>query len=826
MRILIVSQTSWDISNSFGNTFSNLFSGMEDIEIYHICCKHGATNGSPAQKTFQMTDRAVMRSILCRNGGVGWLVGKSIDNRNNAAVSVAAEKKRHPLAYYVRDMIWTLGAWKHDATLQAFLAEVKPDVLYLPIYSSCYMCDVQQYIANICSVPIVGHITDDVFAVSPDASLPVRHYARKVGKKLRRLIARCAYLEVFAENMQRQYAADFHKPVYLIGKGVDINAIPEKPAFTDRSDKHFVYTGNIGGERWRTLVMIGKALCGDGGQGVLDIYSATMLTTEMEEAFNNCGSICFHGSVPADAIPAIQANADVLVHVEGFTPAAIAATQMSFSTKLIDYMMAGKPIFAVGDGKINSIAVLKKYGLAVVAELPGQIETRVKALLSGDIDVEGLFDNTVKYLETFRDIRKIQEGMRSRLFALRDRLKVLQVNAVNGILSTGRSCSEIADYLNRRGDACYTAYSIGQDSCNSFCISSAWECKCHALLSRVTGLQGYFSHISTAKLLCLIRDIKPDVVQLRNLHANYLHLNKLLHYLASHDIATVVTLHDCWVYTGKCTHYTSIGCNKWQTGCYACPKLKTDNVSWFFDRTPKMWQDKKNGWRSIPRLAVIGVSDWITGEAKKSPMFVNASVIRRIYNWIDLDVFCPMDSALTKEKLGLSDKKIILGVASGWNNKKGLDRFIELAELLKEDERIVLVGNMPQVSLPDYVISVPATADVNELAAYYNAADVFLQLSPEETFGKVVAEALACGTPVVTNAGTANPELVNASCGEVLLANADVSDILAAVRRFLRVGKDCYSSRCRERVEMLFNKDENMAQYRSVYSALTERNKN
>ncbi len=108
----------------------------------------------------------------------------------------------------------------------------------------------------------------------------------------------------------------------------------------------------------------------------------------------------------------------MLVHVEGFTPTAIAATQMSFSTKLIDYMMAGKPIFAVGDGKINSIAVLKKYGLAVVAELPGQIETRIKALLSGDIDIEVLFDNTVKYLETFRDIRKIQEGMIARLEGL------------------------------------------------------------------------------------------------------------------------------------------------------------------------------------------------------------------------------------------------------------------------------------------------------------------------------------------------------------------------------------------------------------------------
>ena len=94
--------------------------------------------------------------------------------------------------------------------------------------------------------------------------------------------------------------------------------------------------------------MIGKALCADGGQGVLDIYSATMLTTEMEEAFNNCDSLCFHSSVPADAIPAIQANADVLVHVEGFTPTAIAATQMSFSTKLIEFNRRAEEVWACG----------------------------------------------------------------------------------------------------------------------------------------------------------------------------------------------------------------------------------------------------------------------------------------------------------------------------------------------------------------------------------------------------------------------------------------------------------------------------------------------
>ena len=217
-------------------------------------------------------------------------------------------------------------------------------------------------------------------------------------------------------------------------------------------------------------------------------------------------------------------------------------------------------------------------------------------------------------------------------------------------------------------------------------------------------------------------------------------------------------------------------CYKWQSGCFNCPKIKDDNVSWFFDFTKKMWRDKEKCWLSVPRLAVVGVSDWITNEAKKSPMFKNAKIIDRIYNWIDLDSFSPTDTLAAKEKLGLTGKKILLGVSSGWSNKKGLDKFIELASVLKEDERIVLVGNLPKISIPDNVICVKETNDVEVLSTYYNAADVFLQFSQQETFGKVVAEALACGTPVITNKYTANPELVDDSCG-MILSSWDISHI-------------------------------------------------
>lgn len=141
-------------------------------------------------------------------------------------------------------------------------------------------------------------------------------------------------------------------------------------------------------------------------------------------------------------------------------------------------------------------------------------------------------------------------------------MKILQVNAVYGIKSTGRTCAELTDAIKAHSGESLTACSTQTALADAVCIAPMWECKFHALASRVTGLQGYFSPVSTANLIKLIHSYEPDVVHLRNLHSNYLNLNVLFRFLTSKDIPTVVTLHDCWPYTGKCTHYTAVGCNK------------------------------------------------------------------------------------------------------------------------------------------------------------------------------------------------------------------------------------------------------------------------
>src|SRR5690606_16107830 len=115
----------------------------------------------------------------------------------------------------------------------------------------------------------------------------------------------------------------------------------------------------------------------------------------------------------------------------------------------------------------------------------------------------------------------------------------------------------------------------------------------------------------------------------------------LLKYIAQKDIPTVITLHDCWFFTGKCFHYTAVGCYKWKEECNHCPRVHKDNPSWFFDRSKKMYQDKKEWFGRMKHLAIVGVSDWITGRATQS-LLKNARIITRIYNWVDFDVFKPV----------------------------------------------------------------------------------------------------------------------------------------------------------------------------------------
>ncbi|MDF2800631.1 MAG: hypothetical protein K0S61_534 [Anaerocolumna sp.] len=400
-------------------------------------------------------------------------------------------------------------------------------------------------------------------------------------------------------------------------------------------------------------------------------------------------------------------------------------------------------------------------------------------------------------------------------------MKVLHINQIYTGLSTGRTARELGMALNKEGHKQFIAYSMGKKNYpKGYRIGGPMDHKIHALLSRITGLQGYFSFIPTLRLIHYIKVLKPDIVHLGNLHGNYINLKLLLKYLGHKDIRTVVTLHDCWFYTGRCTHYTLNQCYQWQQVCKKCPNENNTLRSWFFDQSNLMHKDKIKYFSQIKRLAVIGVSDWITKEAKES-FFKDAFLVKRIYNWVDLNIFKPGEEIETKKSLGAENKFVILSVASSWGASKGLNEFILLAEkLTKKEYLILLVGNMKDVEvLPENIKSVPLITDLQGLAKLYRVSDVFISLSKEESFGKVIAEAIACGTPVITYNMTACPEIAGNGCGYIAKNNS-LEEICEGIEIIKANTKAYYLDKCVSVANDNFSKDKNTAEYIKIYETL------
>ena len=400
-------------------------------------------------------------------------------------------------------------------------------------------------------------------------------------------------------------------------------------------------------------------------------------------------------------------------------------------------------------------------------------------------------------------------------------MRVLQINAVYAQRSTGIIVKDINDELIRRGYESHIAYAISNyHPKNGYKIGNKLDYKIHALLTRLLGKQGYFSIISTRRFLRYIDRIKPDIVHLHNLHSNYINLNILLEYLEHESIHTVITLHDCWFFTGKCFHYQVAKCDRFKDSCGDCPLIKKDVPSWFFDPTAKVLSDKKKLFNNIKSLTVVGVSNWISNEAKQG-IFKDKGVVT-IHNGVDINIFRPTPSEM-REKLGLKDEFVILGSADKWLNPLNRLVFNYILSNITPDMKIVIFGcNKEQLKqLPESVIGIGYITDRNEMAKLYSMADVFVNVTLEDSLPTVNIEAQACGTPVITYESGGSPETISERTG-IVVPTGDKESLLMAILKIKDRGKAFYEQNCLDHVEKNFIVEDRYKEYVDLYNEIKD----
>lgn len=401
---------------------------------------------------------------------------------------------------------------------------------------------------------------------------------------------------------------------------------------------------------------------------------------------------------------------------------------------------------------------------------------------------------------------------------------ILQINSRVNMGSVSRITEQVGQTILQNGWDSYIAY--GRDPRPSqsklIRIGTDLDIGIHKIYSLLLDKQGLASSNSTKRLIKKIIEIRPDLIHLQNIHGYYLNYKLLFNFFASYNIPIVWTFHDCWSITGHCSHFDLIKCNKWKTRCYDCPQYQCYPKSLFLDNSEDNYALKKKLFTSVKNMTLVPVSDWIKSVLKDS--FLSIYPIHRIYNGIDINVFSPKSKSVadeTRKIKGFGNKMILLGVATSWGKNKGLYDFYQLQSLINEDTQIVLVGlsDKQLKDLPSNILGIKRTENLDQLASLYSTADLFLNLTYEDTFPTTNIESLSCGTPVLTYKTGGSPESLTETTGFVV-EQGDLEGVLMAIRTVKEKGKAFYSTSCRNRVLANFKREDRYQEYFDLYKQL------
>ena len=400
-------------------------------------------------------------------------------------------------------------------------------------------------------------------------------------------------------------------------------------------------------------------------------------------------------------------------------------------------------------------------------------------------------------------------------------MKILQINSVCGVGSTGRIATDLYKVIEEAGHECVIAYGRGTapEGIKTIKIGTNFDNYMHVAKTRIFDKHGFGSTKATKEFIKKVEEYDPDVIHLHNIHGYYINIKILFDYLRRANKRVVWTLHDCWAFTGHCAYFDYVECSKWKEGCKDCTQKKEYPNSLLIDNSEWNFNKKKEMFTGIKNLTIVTPSKWLAGLVKKS--FLSEYRVEVINNGIDLDVFKPIESNF-REIYELDDKFIVLGVASVWNRRKGLNYLVELSQKLDDNYKVVVVGvtEKQKESLPNNMLVINKTNDIKELVAIYSSADVFVNPTLEEVMGLTNVEALACGIPVITYETGGSIECIDNKCG-IVVEKENINKLYYEIKRICQ-NNNIKKNNCIRRANESFDKNDRYLEYISVYKEVNK----
>ncbi|MDR1598280.1 MAG: glycosyltransferase [Oscillospiraceae bacterium] len=389
--------------------------------------------------------------------------------------------------------------------------------------------------------------------------------------------------------------------------------------------------------------------------------------------------------------------------------------------------------------------------------------------------------------------------------------RIVFINTARGG-SHGRIAADLADTARAAGYE--TAFAYGRGPSSPERVGGVIDGAAHLAATRLLDAHGFASARATRALVKRLKADPPGLIHLHNAHGYYLNVEILFEYIKASGAPVVWTLHDCWAFTGHCSHFVSAHCARWRDGCHNCPLRREYPASLLLDRSWSNYTRKLYAFSRVANLRLVTPSRWLAGLVRQS--FLKDYPVEVIPNGVDLNVFSPSEG---KE---INARPMVLAVASPFDHRKGFGDTVSVAQSIPEADTVMVGLTSKQIrGLPknSNIRGVQRTESRDELVALYRKADVLINTTREDTYPTINMEAMACGTPVAAYDTGGCAEQLSEDTG-TLVRVGDTLGMVEAVRGLIARPRGETRGACRARAVSVFDRTDAMGRYVDLYNQL------
>lgn len=395
IKILAITRSPVNNKDNLGSTIENIFGDKEKYSLHNIFLRADDSLNNVCDSYFQISEQDIIKSIFFRKEcGICFYDTKSNNGSliNNKSISARNREKRLYdfvkgtnlyFPWIVRECVWKYGKWRND-NLKKYLNSIKPDIIFMTSLSCIYPYKILDYIEKNNSIKIVYFHVDDNYSYNTNIFSPF-YYCHKyiLRKNMIEHISNSKMNYAISPSLKKEYDKQFNIKCAILTKLTDFSCAKEY----NNNDKHIIicFTGNISSGRWKTLLLVDRALhtlCDEGLDLELRIYSATKPNKEFMNTINSSKCTSFLGEISGLEVKRVQEEADILLHVESFDCKDISEVKLSFSTKIVDYLSRKRSVIAIGPVNVASIEyfVHNEIGLCITER--NSIVTSLRTFLS------------------------------------------------------------------------------------------------------------------------------------------------------------------------------------------------------------------------------------------------------------------------------------------------------------------------------------------------------------------------------------------------------------------------------------------------------------